>query len=115
MIFTNEYVYNHRVEDNTIIANYSKIDLQAFANTAPSLHKQQLQTLSGGSKSPNRSQFVPIIQEVVRDMHAMNVVFITLIKMTYPQWILFASVDIRRLAVEERVYGIETGVGRLGS
>ena len=65
--------------------------------------------LTEGHDAPDRHQFVDIIQALVREMHAINVVLHYIDQNDYARWISFAQVDIRRIGLEGCVQGIETG------
>jgi hypothetical protein len=61
-------------------------------------------------ESPSRADFVSIITNAVKQMHAINVVLYYIDDHDYPRWISFSQADINRLGLEQCVHGIETGV-----
>jgi hypothetical protein len=67
-------------------------------------------TLIKGRDAPDRSQFVSIIQSIVRDMHAINVVLNYVDQNEYPRWISFSQVDIARIGLNQCMHGIEVGL-----
>jgi hypothetical protein len=67
-------------------------------------------TLVEGRDPPTRLQFSVIIQDAVREMHAVNVILHYIDQNEYPRWISFSRANIAKLGLEGCVEGIEKGV-----